>query len=74
MIISVKLTPNASAAKVHRLNDTHFTVSVTEPPVKGRANHALILAMADYLGIKPYRISLIRGIASRTKILEIEEN
>jgi len=42
-------------------------VSVTAAPEDGKANRAVIVLLADSLGIAPSSISLVRGASSRDK-------
>lgn len=48
-----------------------YKVSVKEAPVAGRANLAIIKALADYFDISPARINLLTGQTSKQKIFEI---
>ncbi|MDP3771924.1 MAG: DUF167 domain-containing protein [bacterium] len=50
-----------------------FRVSVKEPPVAGRANRAIISALADYFGVPETRVRIVSGAMSRRKIIAIEE-
>lgn len=52
-------------------NETHFKVFVKEPPVEGKANKAIIKAIASYLKIAPSRVEIIRGLTSKEKVMEI---
>ena len=45
---------------------------VTEPPVDGRANAALVKLIAKRLGVAKARVRIIRGERSRDKILGVE--
>lgn len=54
-----------------RAGETHFIVAVKEPPIQGRANAAIIRALADYFGLAPSRVRIISGHTSRQKIIEI---
>jgi uncharacterized protein (TIGR00251 family) len=78
MKIFVKAKPNAKAESVTSTDDLfgkkdelHLTVAVKEPPTEGRANRAIIKAVAKYLGVAPSRVQLAKGQISRNKILEI---
>ena len=51
--------------------DVHFEVSVKEPPIAGRANMAIIKAVAGHFKVAPSRVRIISGFTSRQKILEI---
>lgn len=42
MRIFVKAKPSASHESVEKIDETHYEVAVTEPPIQGRANRAII--------------------------------
>jgi len=46
-------------------------ISLTAPPVDGRANEALIEFIAELLRIQRARIALLSGTTSRMKVLRI---
>lgn len=84
MRIFVKAKPKARAEKVELVSQETlgfddvkgepavYKVSVTEPPVGGKANEAIIKALAAYFDIAPNRVQLISGPTSRQKVFEIE--
>jgi uncharacterized protein YggU (UPF0235/DUF167 family) len=47
-------------------------VRVTAPPDGGRANEAVIALLAGALGVAKSRINIVRGMASREKVVMIE--
>ena len=47
-------------------------VRVTEPPLEGRANGALVKLIAKRAGVAKGRVSLIRGAQSRDKLVRVE--
>jgi uncharacterized protein (TIGR00251 family) len=47
-------------------------VRVTAPPVEGKANAAVCRLLAERLGLAPGRIAVVRGAASRDKLIEID--
>lgn len=71
MKIFVKAKPNAKEEKVEKIDETHFVVVVKEPPIQGRANAAIIRALADFLNIAPSRLQIVAGHTSRQKIIEV---
>ena len=71
MKIYVTAKPNARENKVEKHDDVHFTVSVQAAPVQGKANAAVIEALAGYFAIPKSRIVILRGQTSREKIIEI---
>jgi uncharacterized protein (TIGR00251 family) len=46
-------------------------VRVNAPAVDGRANAAVIAAMADAFAVKPREIELVAGGSNRNKIIEV---
>lgn len=71
MRISVKAKPNAFENKVEKIDDHNYIVSVTEPPVQGRANRAIIEELSNYFSTSTSNINIISGRTSRNKIIEI---
>ncbi|MBI2642555.1 MAG: DUF167 domain-containing protein [Candidatus Wildermuthbacteria bacterium] len=47
MKIFVKAKPSSREEYVEKVDDTHFLVSVKEPPVQGRANKAIIKVLGE---------------------------
>jgi hypothetical protein len=72
MKIFVRAKPDSKGEKVEKVDENNYTVAVREPPIKGRANKAIIEALADYFKISPSRIQIKAGHASKNKIIEIE--
>lgn len=71
MKIFVSAKPNAKEETVIRIDETHMTVAVKEPPVKGRANAAIAKSLAAYFHKSPWQVRLVSGFASRQKVFEI---
>ena len=46
-------------------------VRVTGPPAGGKANDAVIRAVARALGLAPADVELVRGATARTKVLSV---
>ena len=72
MKIFVKAKPSALKEFVEKVDDTHYIVSVKEPPVNGLANLAIRKALSDHLHIHQLNIRLSSGFSSRNKIFEIK--
>jgi uncharacterized protein (TIGR00251 family) len=53
-------------------HDGALRVSVSAPADKGRANAAIIKALAKAFGLRASQIELVRGAASRRKVFAIE--
>lgn len=71
MKILVKAKPGSKEEKVEKTGEAHFTVSVKEPPREGRANAAIVRALAHHFSVPPSRVAIISGHTSRDKIVEI---
>ncbi|MEK7641318.1 MAG: DUF167 domain-containing protein [Patescibacteria group bacterium] len=71
MKISVHAKPGAREEKVEKISDTEFNVSVKEPPIEGRANQAIIKALAEYFHVSSSRVNIVLGRTLRNKIIEI---
>jgi hypothetical protein len=71
MRLSVLVTPGARTEWVERLDATTLRVAVTEPPREGRANTAVVIAIARFLGVPRSRVRIVRGLTSRRKAVEV---
>ncbi|MBI2039367.1 MAG: DUF167 domain-containing protein [Candidatus Niyogibacteria bacterium] len=71
MKIFVNAKPNAHEAGIEKLDETHFIVSVKEPPIQGQANRAISDALSSHFGVGASRVRLVSGFASRRKVFEI---
>lgn len=83
MKISVKAKTNSKTEKVERVTQprlplsnnenesTLYKVEVKEPPIGGKANEAIIKALAKYFNIPPSSVRLVRGQSSKHKFFEI---
>ena len=70
--IIVHAKPSSHKEFVEKIDDIHFTVSVKEPPVKGRANEAIVRAFAEYFKIPKVNVRIVSGSTSRNKTVEID--
>jgi len=68
----VKVIPRSSKTQVLELSGTSLKVKVTAPPVDGKANAAVIEALAEHFGIKKSAIRILQGESSQNKMIEIE--
>ena len=71
MKIFVKAKPGAKEEKVEKVDDLNYTVSVKEPPIKGKANEAIRNALAVYFKTGSSCVKIVAGHTSRNKIVEI---
>lgn len=70
--IAVRLIPRARVDAVAGERNGVLLVRVTAPPVDGRANVALCRLIAKRAGIGVRGVSIIRGAASREKVLRVD--
>ena len=73
MQIIVKAKAGARENKIEEIGENQFRVSVTEPPVQGRANNAIINLLAEHFEVSRSDIKLTSGFRSREKTFEIDK-
>jgi len=71
-MLSVKVQPRAKRPGVEKLGAGLFRVRVLAAPEKGRANREVAERLAEYLGVPPSRLVLVRGAASSNKTFRLE--
>ncbi len=71
LFITVKT--NSHQSLVEKIDDNHYRVEVKEPPVEGRANKAVVEAVADYFALPKSAITISSGQKGKKKVLEILE-
>ena len=69
--LAVRIHPGARKNAITGIHAEALKISLTTPPVEGRANEALIAFLADALHLPKSRITLLSGATSRTKLLRI---
>ncbi len=72
--MTIRVKPGSSRNKVGGSygDEPALIVAVTAPAVDGKANDAVISAVADAFGLKARQISIHSGHTGRTKILDVE--
>ena len=69
-IFNVRVTPHAKQNKIVE-NDGVLRVYTTIAPEKGKANDAVIKALAKHFGVAKSQIKIVRGVAAHDKVIEI---
>jgi len=69
-IIKVKVIPNAKRKRIVQ-EEKGIKVYIDEPPVKGKANAALIKLLSQFFNVKRSDIKIVSGEKSREKIIQI---
>jgi len=71
MRIQVKVTPRAKRPGVATAADGTLAVKVRAPATDGRANDAVIEALAAHFGVPRRAVTIVHGHTSRRKLVEI---
>jgi hypothetical protein len=71
MRIKVKVIANSSKDEISKISSDQFKVHLKEKAIKGKANAALIELLAEEFKCKKSQISIIKGLTSNIKIIEI---
>ena len=71
LLLSVKLQPRASMDEIGEPLGNELRVRVTAPPVEAAANQALVRLLSEKLECPRNRVQLIRGRASRHKLVKL---
>ena len=69
MELRVKVVPGASRSEIVGVLGDRLKIRIAAPPEHGKANHALLLLIADWLGTK--NIHRIAGHGSAEKTLRV---
>src|SRR5262245_57206089 len=70
-LLPVRVEPRARQDEVVGWRGPTLRVRVTAPPTEGRANEAVRRVLANALGVPRSTIELVRGAASRDKLVRI---
>ena len=71
MQIFVRAKVGSKKEFVRKVDANHFFVSVVARPIKGKANAAIIEALAQYFRVSKSKIILDKGLSSKEKIFEV---
>jgi uncharacterized protein (TIGR00251 family) len=70
--ITVRVQPRARSDELVGLREGVLIVRVMAPPLEGRANEAVCRLLAGVLGVRPSRVSILRGSRARDKVVAVE--
>lgn len=73
MRIIIKAKPGAKEQGIEKIANNSYVVSVKEPPIQGKANKAIIAALAQYFNKSISEVSIVLGHTLRKKIVEIQD-
>ena len=74
MNLEILVKPNSKSPGIEITNDSKWIIRVRERAIEGKANEAVIEAISEKMNIAKSKIKLIRGMKSKIKIFEVEEN
>src|SRR5437016_3011262 len=70
--LAVRVTPRASRNEITEIQtDGTVKVRLTAPPVEGDANKALIVFMAEVLGVPPSKLDIVAGLSGKDKLISV---
>ena len=72
MPIPVRVQPNARKSELVGFSDGAWQVKVSAPPVKGKANAALIALLSEVLSVGKSRLSIVKGHTRRNKVIAVD--
>ena len=72
LVLTLHVQPGAKRTEVAGTHGGALKVRLTAPPVDGKANAELLHFLADAFGVPPRNVTLLRGEASRAKVVRIE--
>jgi hypothetical protein len=72
MKIQVITKAKARSSKVVQITDTVYEISVKAPPLEGKANLAVIEAVAEHFRVHKNQVRIISGFTSVNKTVLIE--
>src|SRR5262245_33463151 len=71
-VLYVRVVPRAAREALTRDATGKWRAHLTAPPVDGAANRALVVLLADRLGLPRRAIALLRGERGRDKVIVVE--
>ena len=69
--IGVLVHPRASRERLVWDGEA-LSVWITQPPVEGAANAAVVRIVAGWLNVPPSQVRLVGGLRSRRKLVEVD--
>ena len=70
-VIKVKVIPRSSRTEVLGKENDIYRMKLTDPPVEGKANKAVIELLAEKLGVPKREIEIVSGKTGRLKTIRI---
>lgn len=73
LLINVKVKPHALKNEVRQLGVDSYEVRTTAAPEKDKANQQVIRLLAEFLGVSPSALTIIRGETSGEKLILLQK-
>jgi uncharacterized protein (TIGR00251 family) len=70
-VLSVRITPGARRNAVSAFREGVWHIKIAAPPVEGRANDELVAYLGRLLDVRRGAISVVKGHASRSKLVSV---
>lgn len=71
MKLIVQVHPRAKKRRIEKDLSGTIHVYVSQPPIEGKANKAVIESLAKYFKVKKSNILLISGLKAKSKVFEV---
>ncbi|MCR1792705.1 DUF167 domain-containing protein [Leptospira sp. WS58.C1] len=71
MKIQIRVKPNSKKPSVTKGEDGVWVIAVKEPAIEGKANDAVVRAVAEEFGLAPSKVKILKGEKSKLKLLEV---
>ncbi len=71
IIIKVKIVPGSSKNKIIGAYNDALKITITAPPVEGKANKKCIAYLAKFFDVAKSKIEIILGKNSKNKLIKI---
>ena len=70
IIVKVKIVPGSSKNKIIGVYNDSLKITITAPPVEGKANKKCIAYLAKYFDVAKSKIEIISGQTSKNKLIK----
>jgi len=73
MKVSITVKPNSKKRQVEPIGPNQLLVRVIASPRENKANREVIETLAEYFDVPRSRVSILSGLRSKKKVVEVEE-
>ena len=72
MKIFVKVKTKAKIKKLIKIDETHYVISISAPPEKGKANKEIVKTLAKRFDVSISKVQIFSGEKSKEKIIDVD--